>query len=261
MRSENKYTDDRSRTIIRDLLNSPRPYHEKSTDYMMVEGQGLLAAGTDTSSFTLTCLTYHLLANPKVLSKLKDELAAALPHGITDMNIHALESLPYLNAIIRETLRMHSPAAFCMERIAAEEDLTYHSPHDGKTYILPRGTVIGMTAPLLSRLTSLYPDASTFRPERFIENPELEKVQIAFGRGTRRCVGENLAMAELRMITAALFRKYDVWDGTGEQKGPTLQLYETGREDVDMVSAFILPFPAEGRKGVRVVVRNGKAGR
>ena len=67
----------------------------------------------------------------------------------------------------------------------------------------------------------------------------------------------NLAYQELYLVTAAVFRKYDLYDGTGMQQGPTLALYDTIRErDVDMTSEFIVTFPARGSKGVRLLVRS-----
>jgi hypothetical protein len=66
----------------------------------------------------------------------------------------------------------------------------------------------------------------------------------------------NLAYAELYIVIAGIFRKYDGYDGTGRQKGPTLELWESTREDVDMASDFAVPFIRAGRKGVRVLVRN-----
>ena len=244
-------------SIIRDLLDSKMPDEEKTTLQLSTEGQHLLAGGTDSSSHMLTTITYHLLANPDKLAKLKKELEAAMPDEKATPECMTVETLPYLNAVIRETFRMHTPVAFTMERIAPEEDLEYKSPKDGNTYVIPRGVVVGMTPILLGRIESLYPEPDEFRPERFIENPDLERLQMPFGRGTRRCLGENLATAELCVLLATVFRKFDVWDGTGRQKGQTMELYETGREDVDMASTFILPFIKEGRKGVRVVIRNG----
>lgn len=70
-------------------------------------------------------------------------------------------------------------------------------------------------------------------------------------------VSINLAYQELYLMTAAVFRKYDLYDGTGTQHGPTLALYETTRErDVDMVHDFVVPFPARGSKGVRLLIRS-----
>ena len=68
----------------------------------------------------------------------------------------------------------------------------------------------------------------------------------------------NLAFAELYIILAGIFRKYDLYDGTGKQTGPTLELFETGREDVEFVADFVTPSVRKGSLGVRVRVRSGK---
>ena len=66
----------------------------------------------------------------------------------------------------------------------------------------------------------------------------------------------NLAYAELYIVIAGVFRKYNLYDAAVEQKTPTLALYDTTRErDVDMEHDFLLAFPKEGSKGVRVKVR------
>ena len=66
----------------------------------------------------------------------------------------------------------------------------------------------------------------------------------------------NLAYAELYIVIAGVFRKYDLYDDAIKQKTPTLALYETTREwDVDMEHDFLIAFPKEGSKGVRVKVR------
>ena len=57
------------------------------------------------------------------------------------------------------------------------------------------------------------------------------------------------------MILAGIFRRYDLYDGTGKQTTPTLELYKTKREDVDMFADFVTPYVKEGSLGVRVMVR------
>lgn len=64
-----------------------------------------------------------------------------------------------------------------------------------------------------------------------------------------------LAYSELYTIVGGIFRKYDRFDGTGKQSGPTLELYETNRGDVDMAADFVTAFVRDGSKGVRVIVR------
>lgn len=129
-----------------------------------------------------------------------------------------------------------------------------------------------MTANLLGRHEAIYPSPSVFNPDRFLENPRLDRYQIAFSRGSRRCLGVgellppppnhiliqnqiNLAYSELYTMLAGIFRKYDLFDGTGTQTGPTLELYETTRQDVDMVADFATPYVKEGSLGVRLIVR------
>lgn len=65
----------------------------------------------------------------------------------------------------------------------------------------------------------------------------------------------SLAYSELYTVLAGIFRKYDLYDGTGKQTGPTLELFETGREDVEMVADFVTPFVRDESLGVRVTVR------
>ena len=66
----------------------------------------------------------------------------------------------------------------------------------------------------------------------------------------------NLAYAELYIVIAGVFQKYDLYNETIEQKTPTLALYDTTRErDVNMEHDFFLAFPKEESKGVRVKIR------
>jgi hypothetical protein len=68
----------------------------------------------------------------------------------------------------------------------------------------------------------------------------------------------NLAYEEMLFLIAGIFRKYDQYDGTGKQKGPTLELYETTSDDIDYVADFTTPGLKPGSKGVRLMVRNGE---
>jgi hypothetical protein len=66
----------------------------------------------------------------------------------------------------------------------------------------------------------------------------------------------NLAYQELQIVLAGVFRKYGLYDGTGGQRGPTLELYRTTRgRDVDMAADFVAAAIRADSVGVRVVVR------
>jgi len=246
------------RTIFHSLIKNPNLSEADRTDERLIdESRVLLGAGTDTTVYSLSTITYHILANPKIFKKLKSELVEAIPDPDSIPSSEQIEALPYLSAVIQEGIRLHPGASLRQERVAPDEDLFYEAPN-GKKFVIPRGTPMGMTPPLLSMSEEIYPSPTVFNPDRFLENPRLDKYQIAFSRGTRRCLGINLAHAELYTILAGIFRKYDRYDGTGKQTGPTLELFETGRKDVDMFADAVTPLIRDESLGVRVKVREGR---
>ena len=95
----------------------------------------------------------------------------------------------------------------------------------------------------------VYPRSFDFVPERWLDNPRgpdgqkyLKRYMTAFGKGTRICLGMNLAYAEVTMLVAALFRRFD------------LELFETDYEDVRIVRDVIAPDVRPDSKGVRIKV-------
>lgn len=243
------------RTIFHEILRADIPDSEKSSKRLSQEAMILLIAGMETTAQTLTALTYHLLSNPPILRRLKQELELAMPDPNQLPIASKLDSLPYLNAVIQEGIRLHPGVSIRQDRVAPDQDLFYQSP-SGKNYVIPAGTAVGMTAPLLNRLENLYPSPHSFSPERYLSNPGLTRYQLAFSKGTRQCIGMNLAYTELQCIIAGIFRRYDVYNSSKErQSGPTLELFQTGREDVDMACDFVTTAPKPGSSGVKLVVR------
>lgn len=120
--------------------------------------------------------------------------------GIDPSNLKwvELEQKPYLWAIIHESLRMMPGVSHRSARIAREEDLVYKS-QDGKIeYVVPRGTPIGMTSMINHWNTEFFPDPDDFIPERWLidgqPNYKLQKKLLAFGKGSRSCIGEQYVM-------------------------------------------------------------------
>jgi cytochrome P450 len=106
-----------------------------------------------------------------------------------------------------------------------------------------------MTIPLLHLNSTIYPSAELFIPERWLNNPQLDRYLFSFSKGPRACVGMNLACAELYNTVAGVFGHYG-----DEGEGPSMSLWQTTEEDVKTVHDYFVPFPWEGSKGVRVVV-------
>lgn len=110
-----------------------------------------------------------------------------------------------------------------------------------------------MTSYILHHNTSLLPDSHTYNPQRFLLNPRLDKYLVAFTKGTRQCVGMNLAYAELYTCLASLFRRYGGPESMGLEG--RLVLYRTGIEDVEMTRDMFIPFVRDGSQGIRVLVQ------
>lgn len=115
--------------------------------------------------------------------------------------------MEYLTAIINETLRMSMSVTNAVPRVAAQD--TYI---DG--VFIPKGTTIAINLYEAHHNPRVWNDPEAFRPERFEPGDEYDKLKtqgdgtafIAFGIGPRLCVGQNLALAELRVFLAMLRR-------------------------------------------------------
>ena len=96
MKSEKSDSDAVLATIFYSLISGDFSESEKSDERMIDEARVLLAAGTDTTARALTVITYHLLADPERLKRLKTELEAALPDPNSQPSYAQVETLPYL---------------------------------------------------------------------------------------------------------------------------------------------------------------------
>lgn len=214
----------------------------------------LVIAGSETTASTMAAIVYHVLADPKLLVRLKAELESVMP--TTDMvEPTALSGLPFLNALIQEAIRMYPSASHRQDRVAPDEDIVYERS-DGKTFVIPAGTGFGMTARLINRHLDIYDKPDEFRPDRYIEQPSLFSHQFSFFKGARQCIGLNLAYQELQIFVAGIFRKYDIYDPSREkQNGPTLELYHTEERDIAMYGDCIMATQYPGSEGLRVIIR------
>jgi cytochrome P450 len=208
-------------------------------------------------AYTLSALIFQVLENPDMYKKLKAEILQAFPDPDAPLSSARLEQLPYLTAFIQEGLRLHPGALIRQSRIATEQSMVYVDPSTKKQWVSPPGTPVFMDASC-NLNPAYWKDPETFRPERWIENPRLDKHLISFSKGTRICLGINLAYSELYVLLGGIVRHYEVYDGTNTQTSPTLALYDTTYEkDIKVRYDYLVPFPTIGSKGVQVKVRPG----
>ncbi|USP82213.1 Cytochrome P450 [Curvularia clavata] len=232
-------------TIFGGVLNSSLPDAEKTNHRLASETQLVVFAGEGTTAHTLSAAMFSLYTHPSILATVKAELSS-IPNP---PSFAQLDALPYFNAVIQETIRLH-PGVVNRQWRYSPEPIVYGE------YVVPAGITYGMTPTILHKTPSVFENPEEFRPERWIENPKLSRAFMGFSRGPRGCIGINLAKREISVLLAALLVKYDVYEEGKEKMGPTLQVFDTSKErDIDTNGEFIIPAPAKGSKGLRMVAR------
>ncbi|KAK5653952.1 hypothetical protein OQA88_7877 [Cercophora sp. LCS_1] len=192
--------------------------NEEFIDVLMQHLFIFLFAGHDTTAVTL-CFAYHLLhTNPQALSTLRAELDSVLGPTTTAAssiltNPSLLNSLPYTQAVVKETLRLFPPAGGVRQGSASLE-LTH--PDTGLK--LPTDNWILFAVSFASqRWDKVWEEPTKFKPERWLTEVADEKLRELrrhafrpFETGPRGCIGQELAMMEMKMVLALTVREFDV---------------------------------------------------
>ncbi|KAK5651119.1 hypothetical protein OQA88_13258 [Cercophora sp. LCS_1] len=220
-------------TIFHELLNSELPEEEKRDARLGDEAQLIVAAGLITTSWALTVASFHLIKNPSAVTRIREEVKGVE----TPCDWRKLEKLPFLNACVHEAIRLSHGITTRDPRLAPDEEIKY------RDWVIPRNTPVSMTTVDVLMSEDIFSEPEKFLPERWLGNPELERYFVPFGKGSRQCLGINLAMAELYITIATVFSRFD------------FELYETDETDVEMEHAYLVPYTKWESKGVRVTVR------
>lgn len=171
----------------------------------------LLTAGTDTSAVTMEWALSHLLNNPKVLKKAKDELDTQIGQERLVEELD-MSKLPYLQGIISETLRLTPAAPMLLPHYAAN-DCTIGG------YNVPRDTMVLVNAWAIHRDPNEWENPTSFIPERYDQTSSEVKVHklIPFGVGRRACPGYAMAQRVMGLTLATLVQCFE-WERIGEEK-------------------------------------------
>ncbi|KAI0484122.1 cytochrome P450 [Xylariaceae sp. FL0804] len=176
-----------------------------------------LIAGSDTTSNTSCALLYHVARTPGVLARLRAELDAAVPDPDPDNPIavpdfEAVRHLPYLEAVINETLRVHSTSGIGLARQVPLDSPTGVTLPNGVRF--GPGTVLSVPTYTVHHSRAVWgADADAFDPGRWSADrltPRQRAAFVPFSYGPRACVGRNVAEMEMKLIAATWARRYDV---------------------------------------------------
>lgn len=174
-------------------------------DRKMVRDQTLtfLFAGHETTSNALAW-TFHLLSqNPEVQTRAREEVLSTLNDGTPDQS--CLKSLPYLNAVLLEAMRLYPPI-YAMQRRALED-----MEIDGHPVV--KGSGVALSPYITHRHPEFWDEPVQFNPERFLDRSEdgLDRFSyLPFGAGPRVCIGQHLALLEGIMILAMVLQRFEI---------------------------------------------------
>ncbi|KAH1132411.1 hypothetical protein GYH30_011331 [Glycine max] len=198
-------------SVLLSLKETPQEGHELVEEEIKSILGDMFTAGTDTSLSTIEWAIAELIKNPKIMIKVQQELTTIVGQNrlVTELD---LPHLPYLNAVVKETLRLHPPTPLSLPRVAEEscEIFNYH---------IPKGATLLVNVWAIGRDPKEWLDPLEFKPERFLPGGEKADVDIRgnnfevipFGAGRRICVGMSLGIKVVQLLIASLAHAFD-WE-------------------------------------------------
>ena len=254
----------------------------RSERQQFANGNTVFIAGSETTAASLTAGTFHVLSNASVMQRLQSELDKAWSNGTPSWA--DLENVPYLRAVVMETLRLNIGVSRRFPRVNHFADTILNA----KT-VIPRGCIMSTSHRYLHLNPEIFPEPHQFDPDRWMASAEetqrLARYVVPFSKGIRNCLASryvnqsllgkrnernrpfslippfpyepfelimehlannSIAQAEIYLALAHVHHQFD------------LELFETTRENVEAVFDWILPFPKGGKMTVKVKVKERK---
>ncbi|KAJ4718806.1 Cytochrome P450 [Melia azedarach] len=194
-----------------------------TTDQIKAIILDLFSAGSETSSITTDWAMAELLKNPRVMKKAQEEVREACK-GKSKIEEADIQSLQYLNLVIKETFRLHPPVGLVTRLSSKTCEIN--------GYTIPANTRVMINAYALGRDPTIWTNPECFQPERFegssIDFKGSSFELLPFGSGRRMCPGITFALANIELTLSQLLYHFD-WKLAG---GIRL-------EDLDMTETFV----------------------
>lgn len=204
-----------------DLLTKFQQAQEKHPDFMtdkqvLASCTSMIFAGSETTAISLSSIFYHVARHPHVYAKLMAELEESAASGKiaerANRQVSWVEAqqLPYLEAVIQESFRLHPAPGLILERYTPPQGVQICGE------FIPGGVIVGCNAWVLHRRREVFgEDVDSFRPERWLEASadqlsRMNGAMFQFGAGARTCIGKNISLLEIYKLVPTFLRNFKV---------------------------------------------------
>ncbi|CAJ0547399.1 Ff.00g041530.m01.CDS01 [Fusarium sp. VM40] len=183
-----------------------------------------MTAGSDTTGISLSAIMHFLMMHPKVADNLREEVIEHQPRAAHPLHFSFKETqeMQYLQAVIKEGLRLHPAVGQPLERVV---------PAGGATIagqFFPEGTIVGINCWVEHHSSIFGPDPQAFRPERWLDSSRdrldaMNRHWMPFGVGARTCIGRHVSMLEISKLIPRLIRDFDFTFPSGNHETKELK--------------------------------------
>lgn len=217
----------RPHTLVENLVKSMADDKEDESTfipYALGETKHAFVAGHETTAFTISYVYLVLSQKPEVLARMRqehDEILGSDTASALRASPHLLNSLTYTNAVIKETMRIHTNVGTLRQGTASFN--LYGPPGSGYEGVCfpTEGCVVWDGNFAIHRNPDFWERPLEFLPERWLTTDEKDPLYPPkdawrpFVQGARNCVGQHLAMTEIKMVLAMTVREFEIecaWD-------------------------------------------------
>lgn len=215
--------------MFRNMISSAEKTSAVLTkEHLTSEAIVMIVAGTDTTASTLAIGLHHLLQQPETYRKLQDEIRTVMPTVDARPAVQALDALPFLDACVKEGLRISCPSRVRMPRTVPEGGWTFGGHHlpagvslpvPPARHVLIRSgvqTTVSLSPLYFLQDAAVFPAPQDYDPSRWMVADDQKRHLLSyfhpFSRGTRQCVGQNLSLIEQKIVLSMFLRRFSPRD-------------------------------------------------
>eukprot|EP01112_Ceratiomyxa_fruticulosa_P015170 TRINITY_DN4434_c0_g1_i1.p1 TRINITY_DN4434_c0_g1~~TRINITY_DN4434_c0_g1_i1.p1 ORF type:complete len:497 (+),score=95.69 TRINITY_DN4434_c0_g1_i1:148-1638(+) len=198
---------DENRDLL-DILVSLRDENGQplSEESITEHSKTFLFAGHETLQSSFLWILYLLSRHPEVHAKLTNEIRETLGGNGSEVKIPKIEdldSLKYLNCVVKESLRVFPPVPLVLRKCETTETVN--------GVLIPGGTIVVVSMYVQHHNPDYWENAEEFRPERWADDPKVHPgLYLPFLIGSRNCIGNRFALLEIKAILALILQKFKV---------------------------------------------------